>query len=62
VNISTRLHVGPGEGQAIAGFVIGGSEGKSAEIRVAGPSLAQYGIAGRWRIPRSRSCACRTTQ
>ena len=44
-NISTRLEVLPGDGVAIAGFIIGGSSSKTVVIVGQGPSLANYGVA-----------------
>jgi hypothetical protein len=44
LNISTRARVQTGDGIAIGGFIITGSEGKSVLIRALGPSLAQNGI------------------
>ena len=44
LNISTRAEVQTGDGQAIAGFVIGGSSAKWVSIYVNGPSLAGFGI------------------
>ena len=46
VNISTRMNVGPGENQAIAGFIISGSASKDLLMRAIGPSLAQFGVTG----------------
>ncbi len=46
VNISTRMNVGPGENQAIAGFIISGSVLKDLLVRAIGPSLAQFGVPG----------------
>ncbi len=44
VNISTRMTVGSGENQAIAGFIISGSASKDLLLRALGPSLAPFGI------------------
>ncbi len=44
VNISIRATSAPGENQAIAGFVIGGSAPKRVLIRAIGPSLAGFGV------------------
>ncbi len=48
VNLSTRVNVGTGVAQAIAGFVFSdpSSVGKEALVRVLGPSLASSGVAG----------------
>jgi uncharacterized protein GlcG (DUF336 family) len=45
VNISSRLSIGAGEAQAIAGFIIS-NEPKDVLVRAIGPSLAQFGVAG----------------
>ncbi len=44
-NISTRMQVLTGNDVMIAGFIIGGSTPKTVVISVAGPSLANFGIA-----------------
>lgn len=46
VNISTRMSVGLGESQAIAGFIISGSASKDLVVRAIGPSLSQFGVPG----------------
>ena len=46
VNISTRVTIGAGDNQAIAGFIISGSASKDLVVRALGPSLAQFGVAG----------------
>ncbi len=46
VNISSRMNVGPGENQAIAGFIISGNASKDLLVRAIGPSLAQFGVTG----------------
>jgi uncharacterized protein GlcG (DUF336 family) len=46
VNISTRMSVGPGENQAIAGFIISGSASMDLLVRALGPSLAQFNVPG----------------
>ncbi len=46
VNISTRMEVGTGESQAIAGFIISGKAAKTLVVRGLGPSLAQFGVGG----------------
>lgn len=51
-NISTRLQVGTGDNVAIAGFIVGGSEPKSAVIRAVGPTLAQFGVRGALQNPK----------
>jgi Calx-beta domain-containing protein len=45
-NLSTRLNVGSGEQQAIAGFIVTGDAPKKVIIRALGPSLTQFGLAG----------------
>jgi uncharacterized protein GlcG (DUF336 family) len=44
-NISSRLSIGTGETQAIAGFIVGGTGSLDVVIRAVGPSLAQVGIS-----------------
>ena len=46
VNISARAQVGTGGNVLIAGFVIGGTTGKTVLVRGAGPSLGAFGIPG----------------
>jgi uncharacterized protein GlcG (DUF336 family) len=46
VNISTRMNVGPGDSQAIAGFIISGTASKDLLVRAIGPSLAPFGLRG----------------
>jgi len=46
VNISTRMTVGAGESQAIAGFIISGSASKDLLVRALGPSLGPFGVPG----------------
>lgn len=46
VNISSRLSIGAGETQAIAGFIISANEPKDVLMRAIGPSLTQFGVAG----------------
>ena len=46
VNVSTRMVVGAGDEQAIAGFIIAGTAPKELLVRALGPSLAQFGVAG----------------
>ena len=46
VNISSRLTIGAGEIQAIAGFIISANEPKDVLVRAIGPSLTQFGVAG----------------
>jgi alpha-tubulin suppressor-like RCC1 family protein len=50
-NISTRGKVLTGNDVMIAGFIIDGSAAKKVVINVAGPSLANYGIAGPLQNP-----------
>jgi hypothetical protein len=45
INISTRGQVQTGNDVMIAGFIVGGASAKKVVINVAGPSLANYGIA-----------------
>ena len=45
-NISTRLPVGTDDRVIIAGFIVQGSAPKKVLLRVAGPSLTQFGISG----------------
>ena len=51
-NISTRMQVLTGNDVMIAGFVIGGSAGKTVAIVATGPSLAAFGIANPLANPR----------
>ena len=44
-NLSTRAQVLTGNDVLIAGFIVGGSTAKTVVINVAGPSLANFGIA-----------------
>lgn len=47
VNIATRGFVGAGVGQElIAGFVVRGNQAQTVLIRVVGPGLAQFNVAG----------------
>ncbi|MBS0659510.1 MAG: peptidylprolyl isomerase [Verrucomicrobia bacterium] len=46
INISTRGRVGTGTEVMIGGFVIGGTTPKKVLVRVAGPSLTQFGVTG----------------
>jgi hypothetical protein len=52
INISTRGHVGTGEGVMIGGFVIAGSTPKTVIVRGIGPSLAAFGVTGTLSNPR----------
>ena len=45
-NISARAFVGTGSQVLVAGFVVSGSGSKQLLIRGAGPTLAQYSVAG----------------
>jgi hypothetical protein len=45
INISTRGQVQAGNDVMIAGFIVGGASARTVVINVAGPSLANYGIA-----------------
>jgi FtsP/CotA-like multicopper oxidase with cupredoxin domain len=51
-NISTRLPVGTDDRVMIAGFIVQGSAPKKVLLRVAGPSLTQFGISGALANPR----------
>jgi hypothetical protein len=51
VNISTRGKVLTGEDVMIGGFIIGGASAKTVVVNVAGPSLANYGIASPLQNP-----------
>ncbi len=51
-NLSARVALGEGEATAIAGFVVGGTAPARLLIRVAGPSLASFGVADTVRDPR----------
>jgi len=46
INISARAQVGTGANVLIAGFVIGGTTGKTVLVRGSGPSLGAYGVTG----------------
>jgi hypothetical protein len=46
VNISVRAQVGTGANILIAGFYIGGSTSRTVLIRVSGPALGAFGLAG----------------
>ncbi len=46
VNVANRARIGAGEDVSITGFVIGGTEPKAILVRVAGPSLANFGVIG----------------
>jgi hypothetical protein len=46
VNVSTRAFVGTGEQQMIGGFVVNGAAPKKMLVRVAGPALTPFGVAG----------------
>ncbi len=48
VNFSCRVNVGVGANSAVVGFVVNGIPGSTEQvlIRVSGPSLAQFGVAG----------------
>ena len=45
-NISSRVRIGAGDSQAIAGFIITGNQPKDLLMRAIGPSPAQFGVAG----------------
>jgi hypothetical protein len=44
INISSRGHVGTGEGQLIGGFVVTGNAPKRVLVRGSGPALAKFGL------------------
>lgn len=46
INVSTRLRTTTGDGVAIAGFVVEGTVPKQVAIRLLGPSLSAFGVAG----------------
>ena len=46
INVATRAYVGTGEQVLIGGFVVEGPQPKALLIRAAGPSLANFGVAG----------------
>jgi hypothetical protein len=46
INISTRGKVLTGNDVMIAGFIIGGTGSKTVVVNVAGPNLANFGVAG----------------
>jgi cytochrome c peroxidase len=50
-NVSTRLHIEPGDNRAIGGFIIGGFTAKKIMIRALGPSLGRFGIIGELADP-----------
>ncbi len=52
LNLSTRMHVLPGENVGIGGFIITGSVPVRVLIRAIGPSLAQAGITDALADPR----------
>ena len=51
INLSTRLRVDVGEGVAIAGFVVSGTQPKRVIIRALGPSLLSRGVTGAIAAP-----------
>jgi alpha-tubulin suppressor-like RCC1 family protein len=51
VNISTRGKVLTGGDVMIAGFIVGGTSGKTVVVNVAGPSLANFGVASPLQNP-----------
>jgi hypothetical protein len=46
VNMANRARIGAGEDVSVTGFVIGGTQPKAILVRVAGPSLANFGVTG----------------
>jgi hypothetical protein len=45
-NLSTRASVETGQGVAIAGFIITGTQSRQVVVRGLGPSLTQHGVSG----------------
>ena len=58
MNVSARMRVGGGEGDAsrslIAGFVVGGSQPKRVLLRAIGPALSGFGVPGALTDPQLR--------
>jgi hypothetical protein len=52
VNVSARTQVAGGDNTLIAGFVIGGSTGRTVLIRAAGPMLSTFGVTGALADPK----------
>lgn len=46
LNLSSRVHVGTGDDNAIGGFIVTGSTPKKLLLRALGPSLASAGVSG----------------
>jgi hypothetical protein len=46
VNMANRARIGVGDDVSVTGFVIGGTQPKAILVRVAGPSLGAFGVAG----------------
>jgi hypothetical protein len=46
VNVANRARIGTGDDVSVTGFVIGGTQPKAILVRVAGPSLANFGVVG----------------
>jgi hypothetical protein len=46
VNMANRARIGGGEDVSVTGFVVGGTQPKAVLVRVAGPSLAAFGVTG----------------
>ncbi len=46
VNVANRARIGTGDDVSVTGFVIGGTQPKAILVRVAGPSLAAFGVTG----------------
>jgi hypothetical protein len=46
LNISTRARIGAGDDVVVCGFVITGESPRKVLVRVLGPSLRQFGVAG----------------
>jgi hypothetical protein len=52
VNLSARAQVGTGSNLLIAGFAVSGNVSRRVLVRAVGPSLAQFGVAGRLADPK----------
>jgi hypothetical protein len=46
VNVANRARIGTGDDVSVTGFVIGGTQPKAILVRVAGPSLGNFGVTG----------------
>lgn len=52
INLANRARIGTGDDVSITGFVVGGTQPKALLVRVAGPSLAGFGVSGAIANPR----------